>query len=225
MPTPFEFMRQYRDLRVTTAVDDPQAQVCREVTYTVQLTKYFMMNWTPGSNQMRDYTLVTRGSRSDPWFDQNRERIRNAGMGKGSPLGYTLALEWAVRSAKIPTVNQRTLQQYCDDHLGIDCSGFVTNYLIAVGKKAYSATTVRNTGAASYFNATKAINDPTAVRQGDILVWMRGNAVMSGPGHVAVVESYRAECCWREYARGRSDGQRSRKPQAPGLVLHGRADH
>jgi hypothetical protein len=81
---------------------------------------------------------------------------------------------------------------YCDDHLGIDCSGFVTNYLVACGKRSYSSAVVRNTSAASYFNAATAVDDATRVRQGDLLVWMDGNAVKNNPGHVAVVESYSA---------------------------------
>ncbi len=190
MPTPVEFMRQYRDLTVNAVIDDPVARVCREVTYQVQLTKYFMMDWADGTEERRDYNAVTRGSRSDAWFNTNKERIRNAAMGKGAPRDYELALEWAVRSRKISIVSQRTLQTYCDDYLGIDCSGFVTNYLIACGKKTYSNTTVRNTGAASYYNVANALNDPATVRQGDLLVWMDGNTVKRNPGHVAVVESY-----------------------------------
>lgn len=31
------------------------------------------------------------------------------------------------------------------------------------------------------------------IRQGDLLVWMRGNSVKRGPGHIAVVESYRPQ--------------------------------
>jgi hypothetical protein len=190
MPTPVEFMTQYRNLKVKVAIDDPAAMVCREVTYHVQLTKYFMMDWAEGTEERRDYNAVTRGSRTDVWFNANKERIRNAAMGKGAPKDYELALEWAVRSQKINNVTQATLQTYCDEHLGIDCSGFVTNYLIACGKKAYSNATVRNTGAASYYNAGLAVNDPTTIRQGDLLVWMQGNAVKRAPGHVAVVESY-----------------------------------
>jgi hypothetical protein len=52
---------------------------------------------------------------------------------------------------------------------------------------------VRNTNAASYFNAANAVNDSTQVRQGDLLVWMSGNAVKRNPGHIAVVESYVAQ--------------------------------
>ena len=99
-----------------------------------------------------------------------------------------------MRSGKIPNVNQATLQAYCDDHLGIDCSGLATNYLIACGKKAYTNDTVRNTSAESYFNTANAVNDSTTVRQGDLLVWMNGNSVLRNPGHVTIVESYVPQC-------------------------------
>ena len=115
-------------------------------------------------------------------------------MGKGAPQDYELALEWAVRSRKVSTVTPSTLQTYADDHMGIDCSGFVTNYLAECGKKVYSSNTMRNTSAASYFSAAKAVNDSTQVRQGDLLVWMNGNSVKTNPGHVAVVESYTPQC-------------------------------
>jgi hypothetical protein len=193
MPTPVAFMTQYRNLKVNAVIDDPVAQVCRVGTHVVQLRKYFMMDWDDGTEERRDYNAVTRGSRSDTWFQANKERIKTAAMGKGAPQDYELALEWAVRSRKIRNPTQASIQTYADEHLGIDCSGFVTNYLVACGKKAYSATTLRNTGAASYFNAATAINDPSQVRQGDLLVWMDGNSVKRSPGHIAVVESYVAQ--------------------------------
>jgi hypothetical protein len=193
MPTPVEFMRNYRNLKVNVTINDPAMQVCRPGSHLVQLRKYFMMNWTDGTEERRDFNTVTRGSRDDVWFQANKERILTAAMGKGAPQDYELALEWAVRSRKIPTVSLGTLQTYCDDHLGIDCSGFVTNYLVACGKRTYSSVTVRNTGAASYYNAATAINDPAAIRQGDLLVWMDGNSVKRSPGHIAVVESYVAQ--------------------------------
>ncbi len=193
MPTPVAFMTQYRNLKVNAVIDDPVAQVCRVGTHVVQLRKYFMMDWDDGTEERRDFNAVTRGSRSDTWFQANKERIKTAAMGKGAPQDYELALEWAVRSGKIRNPTQASIQTYADEHLGIDCSGFVTNYLVACGKKAYSATTLRNTGAASYFNAATAVNDPSQVRQGDLLVWMDGNSVKRSPGHIAVVESYVAQ--------------------------------
>ena len=147
MPTPVEFMRQYRNLRVNVVIDDPVAGVCRTGTHQVEIRKYFMMDWDEGTEERRDYDAVTRGSAHDTWFQANKERIRTAAMGKGAPQDYELALEWAVRSRKIPNVTQAALQTYSDEHLGIDCSGFVTNYLAACGKKAYSSNTMRNTSA------------------------------------------------------------------------------
>ncbi len=193
MPTPVEFMTKYRNLKVNVVIDDPVAQVCRTGSLLVQLKKYFMMNWADGTEERRDFNTVTLGSKDDLWFKTNKERILTAAMGKGAPQDYELALEWAVRSKKIPTVNAGTLQTFCDDHLGIDCSGFVTNYLVACGKKSYSSATVRNTGASSYYNTAKAINDPAAIKQGDLLVWMNGNSVKTNPGHIAVVHSYVAQ--------------------------------
>ncbi len=190
MPTPLEFMGQYRNLRVRAGIRNDVARACLPIIYRVQLRKYFMMNWASGTEEMRDYGEVTRGSRHDVWFKANKARIRTAAMGKGAPQDYELALEWAVRAGKIGHVNQNTLQAYFDDHLGIDCSGFVTNYLIACGTLAYSARKVRNTNAASYYDVAKAVSDPNMIRQGDLLVWMRGNSVKRRPGHIAVVESY-----------------------------------
>ena len=190
MPTPVQFMKQYRNLQISVGVDDSAARICRTVTYRVQLKKYFMMNWTDGTEERRDYNKVTRGSKNDKWFTENKARIRDAAMGKGAPADYELALEWAVRSKILENPTQASLQTYLDEHLGIDCSGFVTNYLIACNKKPGSSKTVRNTNAASYFNVAKAVNDPARIARGDLLVWMRGNNVKRSPGHIAVVDSY-----------------------------------
>ncbi len=190
MITPLQFMTQYRNIEVKAPLDDPAARMCRVVTHRVQLLKYFMMDWTEGSEERRDYGQVSAGSNDDLWFKANKEFVRNAAMGKGSPRDYALALEWAIRSKKLPLASRATLQAYLDEYLGIDCSGFVTNYLIACGKKTYSEGVVRNTSAASYFSTTQAVNDATQVQQGDLLVWMHGNDVKRNPGHVALVESY-----------------------------------
>lgn len=190
MPTPVEFMQQYRKLSLQHGYEDDVARMSRPVMHHIQVRKYFMMNWTEGTEQRRDFNAVTRGSRHDIWFNANKGRILNAAMGKGAPQDYQLALEWAIRSGKIQNVTQASIQAYCDNHLGIDCSGFATNYLIAAGKKNYSNQIVRNTGAASYYNTVKAVNDPGSIRQGDLLVWMQGNSVRRGPGHIAVVDSY-----------------------------------
>jgi len=196
---PQSLLGQYQRLTVNTGVsDDAAAAMTRQVQITVQLKTYFMMNWTAGTEQRNDYNAVTQGpgrsSRAHAsWFELNSQAIRTAAMGKGRPGDYCLALEWAVRSGQIANPTQHAVQTYCDQHLGIDCSGFATNYLCYAGRMAFSHQTLTGTGAASYYSVPKAINDPTAVRQGDLLVWMDGNQVKRNPGHVAVVESYVAQ--------------------------------
>lgn len=194
MPTAVEFMRQYRDLKVKIVVDDPISRQCRQETVSVQLKKYFMMSWKDGTEQLKDFRDVTGGGSKSAFYKANKDRIATAAMGKGAPLDYQLALEWAVLSGKIKNPTQASIQTYMDEHLGIDCSGFVTNYLCVIGKKTYSSHLVGNTSAASYFSAANAVNDSTQVRQNDLLVWMRGNHVMTGPGHVAVVDWYTPQC-------------------------------
>ena len=191
MVTPVNFMNQYRNLKVPAPFEDAVRRMSTVVTHTVQLRKYFMMNWNAGTEESNDYNAVTSGgSLSNAWFQANKEAIRTAAMGKGAPRDYELAMEWAVRSGKVSNPTQTSLQTYCDAHLGIDCSGFVTNYLIANQKRTASASVQRNTSAASYYSAARAVNDPARIVQGDLLVWMTGNAVKTDPGHVAVVESY-----------------------------------
>ncbi len=190
MSTPREFLNRYRNIVVNIEVDDAVARACRVTPVTVRLNKYFMMNWTPGTTEMTHYNAVTADSAKNTWFQQNKERIRTAAMGKGAPEDYGLALQWAVYSRKITNPSQPTIQAYFDQNLGIDCSGFVTNYLVACGKRTYSANTLRDTSAESYFIAANAVNDPSRVVSGDLLVFMKDNSVLRGPGHVAMVDSY-----------------------------------
>ncbi len=194
MPTPLEFLQRYRRLRVSVISEDTAQRTCREVTRTVSLRTYFMMNWTDGTEQLTDFNHVVGGGRRNTFYRDHQQQILNAAMGKGSPRDYELALEWAVLSGKTRSSAQADIQQFCDSRLGIDCSGFVTNFLVANGRKPNTPSTVRNTSAASYFSRAKAVNDPNEIRQGDLLVWMDGNSVRRSPGHVAVVESSVAEC-------------------------------
>jgi hypothetical protein len=190
MPRPIEFMNRYRNIVVNFEFDDAAARVCRTGSATVRLNKYFMMHWMPGTTEMTHFSAVSAGSAKDRWFQQNRQRIQTAAMGKGAPEDYGLALQWAVESQKIKNPSQATIQAYFDQNLGIDCSGFATNYLVACGKLTKSVSTLQNTGAESYFQPAKAVDDPSRVQPGDLLVLMKNNVVVRGPGHVMVVDSY-----------------------------------
>jgi len=206
MPSPHEFLLQYRALKVNTGVE-VTATACRLTREQVQLKTYFMMDWDDGTEERRDFNHVvakmSRGSTADSkanakaqneWREQNAERIKTAAMGKGAPQDYELALQWAVRSGRIPSPTAAAIQTYCDERLGIDCSGFVTNYLCAAGLRSYSAKLLRGTNAQSYYSEAAAVNDASQIRQGDLLVWMTGARVKTGPGHIAIVQSYIPAC-------------------------------
>ncbi|NND61371.1 MAG: CHAP domain-containing protein [Gammaproteobacteria bacterium] len=190
MLMPIDYLQRYRNIKVKAGKEDEETQSSRLVVYQVKIGKYFMMDWDADSEERKDFNTVTRGSRRNEWYRENKPKILNAAMGKGAPEDYELALEWAVRAGRISHASKGTIQAFADDHLGIDCSGFVTNYLIAAGKMMHTDRTVRNTNAASYFSPQKAVNDASAIRPGDLLVWMRGNQVKRRPGHIAVVQSY-----------------------------------
>ena len=199
MLTPVDFMQQYRTLRVPWVEESAALRACRPVVYQAELRTCFLMKWAAGSGELAEYQAVTRGPAQKTadangvalrqWFLANQQRIQTAGMGKGAPGDYQLALEWAVRSGHLANPSSQTLQAYCDGYMGIDCSGFATNYLAASGKRTYSSTLVRNTSAQSYYNVTDAVNDVAQVKQGDLLVWMKGNLPLAHPGHVAVVQA------------------------------------
>jgi hypothetical protein len=196
MPTPLEFRDQYFNIAVEIECDDHNTMTCSTSTYHVQLNEYFMMNWVAGRPQRDHYDAVTAGSTRDIWFSTHQQDIRSAAMGKGSPDDYGLALEWAVHSGRVRST-QAAIQRYFDDNMGIDCSGFATNYLIADGRMPNTNDTKRNHGASGYFNLNNAVNDVTDIQQGDLLIFMNGAAPMQQPagvGHVMVVESLDAQC-------------------------------
>jgi hypothetical protein len=208
--TPYEFVIKYRQLNVTYEsrsewiADHPIATDLEPqiITSSIYMWKYFMMKWEEGSDELKEYHLVAgkahggkskdsqaKAQKANEWYALHKENIKTAAMGKGSPEDYRLALEWAIKSGKIPNPNTDTVQDYCFKHLGLECSGFATNYLVASGKREYSAELLRNTNAASYYDPALAINDSAAILQGDLLVWMKGAKAKTGPGHIAVVDT------------------------------------
>jgi len=58
---------------------------------------------------------------NEPWF-----YARKAFLGKGSPEEAQITLQLAIRF-KLATAD--TIQTYCDNYLGLDCNGFVGNFL------------------------------------------------------------------------------------------------
>jgi hypothetical protein len=206
--TPYEFVIKYRQLYVTyetrseQIADHPVDTTPQIITSSIHMWKYFLMKWEDGSDERKEYDFLTakaHGGKSqdsksaaqsaNAWYAEHKENIKTAAMGKGSPDDYRLALEWAIKSGKIPNPNTSRVQDFCFKHLGLECSGFATNYLVASGKRTYSAKLLRDTNAASYYDPALAVNDSDAIQQGDLLVWMHGARAKTGPGHIAVVDT------------------------------------
>ena len=187
---------RYRDISVRIQVDDTRAMMCRVDQMSVKLSNYFMMAWPspehPTTSTNTHYEAVTAGSNKNSWFLMYKKNIKCAAMGKGAPNDYALALEWAVYSGRLKFPTQPKVQKYLDENMGIDCSGFATNYLIANGKRTDDFITRQDTSAASYFDLNHAVNDLLDIREGDLLVEMNGNHVETSPGHVMVVQSLTA---------------------------------
>jgi hypothetical protein len=67
-------------------------------------------------------------------------RLRRVYTGKGAPRDIALVLGLLDCSGRLgalfPSFDRRTaMQNYCDQFIGVDCSGFVNNYFTAIGRR------------------------------------------------------------------------------------------
>jgi hypothetical protein len=185
MSPPLSLLKRYKNILVEYDIDHPKVGPSRKASATVALNGYFM---NVGRTAAEHRAAVTHGLGNDTWFKQYKARIETAAMGKGSPQDYALALQWAVYSGKITNPSQATLQHYLDTYMGIDCSGFVTNYLIASRRVSYSPL---QADAASYYHRGMAVSHQHQIRCGDLLVMMEGHHPKRHPaGHIVVVNDY-----------------------------------
>jgi hypothetical protein len=137
--TPAEYKKQYKALKVDFIATDT-------TTVTVSLDKYLISRPDlprEGASlieKAKDY--LTRQKSVDPSFtlalivdgrvatfgtwDQLKPYLAPPFYGKGSPEEYQIVAQIAVLTNRSTAAN---LQKYFDDHLGIDCNGFVGNFL------------------------------------------------------------------------------------------------
>ena len=81
---------------------------------------------TPGGYDVKEFSTIKR-TEDDPFWTL----IRYPFAGKGSPEGIQAVLQLAATdgAGTSALVSPGDLQKYCDDFLGLDCNGFVGNYL------------------------------------------------------------------------------------------------
>jgi hypothetical protein len=120
------------------------------------------------------------GGRNSNLYKQQALSTKLAFYGKGSPQDYSLALGLAMRYGRLKTGN---LQHYCDKvaRLGLDCSGFVSQYFNSSGK--FTQEDVRRYSAARWAGRPGNIvrKGPDEIKSADVMIW-------TGKGHVALID-------------------------------------
>jgi hypothetical protein len=132
--TPLEYEALYKNLKVEFVDATPAV--------TLSINKYWLKSVQPEGQKIIDETrnqiaknklevkvngtVVTLAK----FDDELNRRLRYALAGKGSPEDYQMVVQLAVLTGR-PTGGTTTadLQAYCDKNLGMDCNGFVGNYL------------------------------------------------------------------------------------------------
>jgi hypothetical protein len=116
--------------------------------------------------------------------------VQRTFVGKGSPQDIATTLKFCARFGMVGTATS-DLQKYCDDYIGLDCSGFVGNYAnLALG----AGYDLMNKGARSFAPAGKRRAHLADVRPNDVLCWSTTN-------HVAVIDLF--ELDWVRLARNK----------------------
>lgn len=132
-----------------------------EIYYPLVKTKDRQKN---PQTAITDYMLI------DVWFP-----LYNVFVGKGSPKEIADALKLAAAFGHVePTLH--SMQQYCDKNIGIDCSGFASNYF------GLTPAEICNTGASKMAPMAKRVRRLEDVRIGTAIVFTNGQ-------HVALVDS------------------------------------
>ena len=134
MPSPVEYADQYRKMSVN--FDDG--------AITIGVNSYHEGVWDQDADKLIDkvvddfntqkkktptYSLTVKVNGNPVTFREVntlRRCLQYAFEGKGSPEDCQVAAQMAVLKGKTTKAN---LQKYCDDHMGLDCTGFVGNYL------------------------------------------------------------------------------------------------
>jgi hypothetical protein len=98
-------------------------------------------------------------------------------LGKGSPDANQVFIILAVRYG---FADPHLLSQFTDKYMGLDCSGFVSNYLVHIGRLSRDAPMQR--GAKSFDDFANRRDRLDEVRRFDLMVW-------SDTNHIAIINT------------------------------------
>ena len=108
MPSPLQFMTQYRNLRVTVPFEDEAQRVSRPITATVQLRNYFLMKWKDGTEELKDFHEVTKVKGKNEWWVNNHE-VHSSSVKGPFPNGdrFAVIFNYDVTAKAGPMAGQR----------------------------------------------------------------------------------------------------------------------
>jgi hypothetical protein len=212
MDSPLAFLMRYRQLRVRYA-DPARSTAAAPVTeeVTVSLRRYLSAVDDPCNNKKKFATEeAQKACETDPKMAEKRQdfldfrdnhlrpkdrvlpdgaghgearlAVNRAFNGKGSPEDCETALQWAVEKGEC-SPGHANVQQYCDDHLGLDCNGFVDRFFRRGESHLPSEYTAGKTPTIR--------NSLDEVTTGDCLLWCdKTGKVFAFPPdrHIAIVE-------------------------------------
>ncbi|KAA0256218.1 NlpC/P60 family protein [Acidobacteria bacterium ACD] len=186
---PSDFVKCYHGLTVTGRLGG---------TRTAQVYRYFM--W--GTKGLKKADEIKAKLEKDTLREGEVKRlasvaqaslkdglIRRIFEGKGSPSDIKTLLEAALISEEVPD-DTDSLQAFCDESIGVDCSGFVNAYFRTmnwIGESQSILDLVRGQR-----------KDPTRIQPRDVLYWYskvsETGKLLPTPdtgkvGHIAVVDS------------------------------------
>jgi hypothetical protein len=190
--TPLDFADEYYN--VCVQYQEPQSQI--PVMHFVRVEKYRInreqsSHYSDVAEKDRLVGRVRRAMREANRAGTNGPQrsditsIARSFFAKGSPADYETTLRCALRYGG---TQADQLQQYADRRLGLDCSGFVNQYWIAIGVlNGYgNSKTIRQYGQANRRRSAitpEAGNpqDPRAIKPLDMLLW-------TDFGHIAIID-------------------------------------
>jgi hypothetical protein len=108
----------------------------------------------------------------------NAAELAQAYIGKGTPEIIASALRYA-EAFGLVAGNAPAMQKYCDEYIGLDCNGFVGNYLKQEGSKLVGPSTSAKAG--SFMPEIHRLSSLSDVKYRSVLCW-------KSAGHVAIID-------------------------------------
>jgi hypothetical protein len=133
-------------------------------------------------DRSRVVTVARKGS--TPFTEDVEDLIELYGcyQGKGTPEAVAQALRLANVCGLVEGTRD-ALQHYCDGYIGLDCSGFVGNYLRTHGNTDFGPSTSAN----GFAPDGKRVKKLAEVRDLDVFCWTNEHGNKGG-GHVAIID-------------------------------------